>query len=141
MSSSGEVDVPRGTLSSAKSDPSINPAQTFLYLLSNRVGSPIRYGSVVRRESTRIRGDLAKWLSHACYGRRINANWARSAWIKIRYRDRRETRDAAHTVSATKGHARPSTSTKRFKKFRGEISGALMTWPLQQRPCAVTVER
>jgi hypothetical protein len=58
-----------------------------------------------------------------------------------RYRDRRETRDAAHTVSATKGHARPSTSTKRFKKFRGEISGALMTWPLKQRPCGVTVER
>ena len=30
---------------------SINPAQTFLYLLSNRVGSPIRYGSRVSRRS------------------------------------------------------------------------------------------
>src|SRR6516162_7427116 len=90
MSSSGEVDVPRGTLSSAKSDLSINPAQTFLYLLSNRVGSPIRHGSCIRRESTRIRGDLAKWLSHACYGRRINANWARSAWIEIAFSSRIE---------------------------------------------------
>src|SRR5215471_13543493 len=47
---------------SAQSDLSINPAQTFLYLLSNRVGSPIRYGSRVRRDSTRTRGDLARWL-------------------------------------------------------------------------------
>jgi hypothetical protein len=57
-----EVDLPRGTLSSAKSDLSINPAQTFLYLLSIRFFIPIRCGSRVRRESTRIRGDLAKWL-------------------------------------------------------------------------------
>ena len=67
---------------------SINPAQTSLYLLSNRVGSPIRYGSGVRRESS-IRGDLAKW-SHACYGRRINAHWARSAWIEIAFNSRIE---------------------------------------------------
>src|SRR5262249_55435941 len=68
---------------SAKSDLSINPAQTFLYLLSNRVGSPIRYGFSVRRDSIRTRGDLARWLKRACHRCRINANWARSAWIKI----------------------------------------------------------
>src|SRR5262249_18754146 len=66
---------------SAKSDLSINPAQTFLYLLSNRVGSSIRYVSRVRRDFTRR--DLTRLLWRACYERRINANWARSAWIKI----------------------------------------------------------
>src|SRR4029077_9911106 len=75
---------------SAKSDLSINPAQTFLYLLSNRVGGPIRYGFRVRRDSIRTRGDLARWLKRACYRRRINANWARSACIKIAFSSRIE---------------------------------------------------
>jgi hypothetical protein len=39
--------------SNRKPDPSVNPAQTFFYLLSNRVGSPIHYGSRVRRDGTR----------------------------------------------------------------------------------------
>jgi hypothetical protein len=47
---------------SANSDLSINPAQTFLYPLRNRVGSPIRHGSRVWRDSTCTRGDLARWL-------------------------------------------------------------------------------
>jgi len=68
---------------SARFNLSINPAQIFLYLLSNRVAGPIRYSSRVRRHCTRTCGDLGGWLLRACYGHRINANWARSAWIKI----------------------------------------------------------
>jgi hypothetical protein len=32
---------------------SVNPTQTFFYLLSNRVSIPIRYGSRVRQDCTR----------------------------------------------------------------------------------------
>src|SRR5262249_22557090 len=58
---------------------SVNPTQTFIYFLRNRVGSP-SHGSCVGR--TCAHGGLARWLPPARYARPNNPDRARSAGIK-----------------------------------------------------------